>query len=785
MSLVKPLRGIGLVLFLLFMTALSVLVYLRRSGMPSRIDDHILEGLDAEVTVRFDQWAVPHVNAANDLDLFRAMGWLHANDRLTQMELGRRAIQGRLSELVGEPGVQSDVYFLTLRFPELADRLWQSASADSKRVLEAYAEGVNGWILERKRRVTPGLKMLGAIPDPWTPQDSLGFALLMAQDLSFWDQRPEEERFQWLRAFGADGLRDLLNDPNLHIPASTLALAEDQASAKDRPPEPIEEGDPASPGSNNWAIGGSRTATGKALLANDPHLGLFLPSIWYQIQLRGPGYEAAGMSLPGAPGVVIGRGPEVAWAFTNTMLDDHDVFFEQVNDQGQVRRDDQWVDVSEETLTLRLRGDEEHTFTRRGTDIGPLLDADPERGLPARSLAWTAQLPADPIQTLLRVPMAATPEDLEAAIEGYACPAQNLVAAFADGELMFTVLGRVPDRKLGDGRLPAPAWDSAYGWNGARPRSTNPTVVQPVDDMIVTANHDIRPAGYGLPLTAEFFSPFRADRIRQRLETKNDWQREDFARMQMDAVSLFALDLIAVAKAEAPFEGDAQSAFDLLSSWNGEMSLKGAPALFALFERELSKRIFQDEAEAAGLKRSVAHRDRVHRILHGKMDPRWLDDVSTDAVEDRKQILQASLAAAWRRASELWPGRSSRWDYGWLHSLRLNHRLDAVPLFGRWSRRGPYPVPGSSSTILALGHRWRDDGRQQITYGPSMRWIVDWSEPDKAWAVIPGGQSGHPSDSHYDDQVAMFLEGKLHEAPWSEERIDLLAVHELSLLPAR
>lgn len=816
MSLIKPVRGIALAAFFLFLAAASVLVYLRRSGMPARMGAHPVTGLDATVTVRWDEWGVPHVNADSQEDLARAMGWLHANDRMTQMELGRRAASGTLSEIVGEPAIEQDIYFHTLGFPEAAEKLWQSASEDSKKMLEAYAEGVNAWLLERKGRVTPGLKILGADPGPWTPQDSLRFALLMAQDLSFWNQRPEEERFQWLRAFGPEGVRDLLGDPDLHVPEAILELAgqkvehaaapsapvapsapgdltgltgltdkeqSDSANTEPNPEPTLLDGDPPSPGSNNWLIGGSRTESGKPLLANDPHLGLFLPSVWYQVQLRSPTYEAAGMTLPGTPGVVIGRGPAIAWAFTNTMLDDHDIFFEQVNDQGQVLRGESWQDVVEEKRSLLLRDGSRHAFTIRRTDIGPLLDADPKRGLPARSVAWTAHYPGDPIAALVNLARAETPEQAQAAIEGYVCPAQNLVAGFPNGDLLYTVLGRVPDRKRGDGRLPAPAWDPTYGWNGLRPRPTNPTMVNPEDDLIVTANHDIRPKGYALPLTAEFFAPFRADRIRESLLAKEKWDRQSFADLQLDAHSLFAVDLVEILKAEAPFEGDAQSAFETLSAWDGTMAPKGPAGLFALLSRELSAQIFADESTAAELEHSVSHRDRVHRVLRGDMSQSWLDNVKTEAVEDRHAILQSSLEKAWQTAEQHWSGRTSQWDYGWLHSLRLNHRLDAVPFYGGWTRRGPYPVAGSSTTILAFGSRWREDGRQHITYGPSMRWIVDWSEPDRAWAVLPGGQSGHPSDRHYDDQIRPYLDGELHVAPWSEEAIAEATKREMTLEP--
>ncbi|MCG8456328.1 MAG: penicillin acylase family protein [Holophagales bacterium] len=776
-------------------TAFTVL---QHSGRPRRSGDHQVPRMTAAVDVRFDARGVPHVTATSVEDLMRALGWLHANDRITQMELGRRAVAGRLSELLGEATLEADIYFRTLRFFEAADAGWRAASEDSRALLEAYAEGVNAWLEERGSDLPPALRVLGADPEPWTPRDSLAFALLMAQDLSFWDGRPEEYRFEWLRALGEDRLRQLLGDPDLHVPPEILDLAQGTSAVESRGPAPAEASTPepelagerAAPGSNNWAVGSSRTESGAPILANDPHLGLYLPSVWYQVQLRAPGYEAAGMTLPGTPGVVIGRGPSLAWAFTNVMLDDHDLFFERLDESGErVLRGDVWVSITTDTQTIRIRGGDSHTFVRRSTDIGPLLEADSERGLPARSLAWTALEPGDPLAALRGLPMAEDVEGVLETIAPFVCPAQNLVVAFADGRLLHTTLGRVPERRRGDGRLPAPAWDPSYGWNGLRPPESNPRVVDPAEDLLVTANHDIRPPGYDLPFVADFFAPFRHDRIRERLLTGERWAREDIADLQLDAVSLHALEVIGAALeaasqagAEGPPEGDAGRALEALRQWDGTMAETGASALFALFQRELMRAIFLDEQVAAGVERSFSHRDRLTRLIRGEMDAAWFDDVSTPEVEGRAEIFAGALASAWAAGEARWGRDVAACSYGALHPLSLEHRLESMPLFGDWASRGPFPVAGSATTILAFGGHWRGD-RIHIAYGPSMRFVMDWSDPDRAWMVLPGGQSGHPADRHYDDQIRPYLRGELFEAPWSESAIEAATVRRLRLVP--
>lgn len=783
MSLPKSARiAVLLVLAATLLLGAGLTVF-RRAGRPERQGEFQLAGLAGSAAVRFDAYGVPHIAAASEHDLAAALGWLHANDRMTQMELGRRAAQGRLSELMGERTVEIDIYFRTLRLAETAALLEKSASEPARRWLDAYASGVNAWLRARDGAFGPELRLLGADPEPWKPRDSLGFALLMARDLSFWDDFPEEERFAWLRAFGIGGVRELLVAPELasQPEIEALALAAGPPTGPRLSPEVV---DLAAPGSNNWVAGKSFTASGQAMLASDPHLGLRLPSVWYQAHLRSPDYEVAGMSLPGAPGIVIGRGSHIAWAFTNTQLDDHDLFLEQLDETGRkVRRGELFVDLVERQETIEVKDGKPRTITLRSTDRGPLFEADADRGLPARSLAWTGHLPADPLGALYGLSRAKTPEEALAAIEGFVCPAQNLVAAFADGSLLHTVIGGIPDRRRGDGRLPSPGWDPAYGWNGLRPRASNPMLVRPPEDLIVTANDDIRPPGYPLPLSADFMGPSRSGRIRELLLAKRDWRREEFAAIQQDDKALYAGWVIAALGRDAPYAGDAGRAYEALAGWDGRMATEGTSALYILAQRRLLIDIFGDEQGVHGLAKSVGDRATLLALLRGEISDRFADDLDTPAREGRREIAERSLGEAWREVVARFGEDPGGWDYGRLHSLTLRHPLDAAPVLGPYMRRGPFPVPGSAETVLAFGARWQRDGNQTVTYGPSMRWVVDWSQPEKAWAVLPGGQSGHPADRHYDDQIPLYLRGELKPAPWSEAAIEAATVTRLTLSP--
>lgn len=774
-----------LLVLLVLTLILTVGAYVLLSGgRPDRSGEHALAGLSASVDVRFDRWGVPAIRAASEEDLIAALGFIHANDRITQMELGRRAAFGRLSEILGEATVDLDVYFRTLRLRSTAEAMWRDVSPESRTWLEAYARGVNAWLTSRGDDLPPELRLLGVRPEPWREIDSIAFALLMARDLSFWNDRPEEQRYTWMRAFGTERMRHLLGDPDVHVPEAIAALARGEA-----PPEPeagaaAEEPSLDAPGSNNWALAPRRTRAGRAMVANDPHLPLRLPSVWFQVHLRSPTYEAAGMSLPGAPGIVLGRGEHVAWAFTNVMLDDHDVFFEILDDAGEnVRRGDDWSPIARESVTIEVKDGEPRELVLRTTDRGPLLDADDERELPARSLVWTAHFGGDPLLALRRLAISRTPDEALAAVETFVAPAQNLVAGFATGELLYTAIGHVPNRRRGDGRLPSPGWDPSYGWDGLRPRDTNPTVRDPEDGLLVTANADIVPPGYPLDLVADFYPGHRARRIRQVLGERTDWTFEGMATLQTDTVSLYADELLNTVSADiVGLSGEASKAWQHLALWDRSMAPRGPSALYALFQRELITSIFTDEAELAELNPFV-YRDALLRLVRGEIDEHYFDDVRTDAVETREEILAAALETAFREGNERWGRKVSRWDYGEMHSLVLRHPLDAAPILGALLRRGPFPVGGSATTPLAFGFRWQDD-RMAITYGPSMRFITDWSQPDVAFVALPGGQSGHLMDPHYDDRLDAYLGGRLHLSAYSEERIERLTVARLALEPA-
>ena len=777
---------------LLLIVAIGAFWWISRSGMPRRSGQAALAGLESPATARFNDWGVPHVTASTAVDLATAMGYLHANDRLVQLELGRRLTSGRLAEVVGPAALPSDRYFRSLGMPRHAAALLEAAPAESRAMLEAYARGVNAWLRERRSDLPPELRLLGIQPEPWEPIHSFYFQLQMAHELSFWQGRPEEYRYEWLRAYGRERLADLLGEPDLVIAESIAAMAEEWV------PPAVNAADGAphsdrllavgplfgSPGSNNWALGGSRTASGRPLVANDPHLPLSLPGFWYQVVLRAPDYEAAGMTLPGFPFVVIGRGEQLAWALTNVMLDDHDIFFERLSDDGsRVQRGDSWLPLETVEEHINVAGAETVTQTVRYSDIGVVFEADDERGLPARSMAWTGAMPADLPAAFLRLARSTSVDELVGHLDSYVAPAQNLVAADRANGLVYTAIGRVPARHGSDGRLPSPAWDVEYAWGGLLPQADNPTMLRPDADLIITANHDIRPgteASLTAPFTADFDTPHRAQRIRQLLERRDGWTADDMQSMQSDIYSQYALELVRLLRDD--YTGDASTAYEMLAAWDGSMAMNGAGALLLMLDRELTAATFGDEARAHGL-RPIGGRAELLRILQGDLSETWFDDVGTPELETRQDVAVGALERAWREAATRWGARPDDWNYADIHHLWLRNPVGTVPVIGAWFDRGPIPLPGSATTVAAFGGFWAD-GIQNVSYGPSMRWVADLDDPDRSLAVLPTGQSGHPADRHYDDQLAGYLAGALRPIHWSERAIAANTVSTLRLQPA-
>jgi penicillin amidase len=743
------------------------------SGRPWRGGEFDLGARDGPVTVRFDAWGVPHVQAGSEGDLARALGFLHANDRLFQMELGRRAAAGRLAEVFGAAALPVDVHLRTLDLAGVAAAMVDQASARARAWYEAYAEGVNAWLERRGPDLPPEFRLLAFDPEPWRPADSAAFALLMAYDLSG-PGRTEERRAQWLRAVGPERLRELLGLPDLQVPPGLVELVAPPSAAGD--PRPAGLGQ-----SNNWAVGASRSSSGHALLAGDPHLSLALPARFYLARLSAPGFEAFGATLPGTPAVVIGRSARSAWSLTTTGLDADDTTVEELDPAGaRVRRAEGWLAVERrpERFRVRFGGSVERSLGR--TDRGPLLEAEPGapglRGHP-RSLSWTALEGGDPLTLFLRLCDGAGPEQVLAAAAEYGAPAQNLLLAHADEGLLLTVVGRAPRRRGGDGRLPVPGWLPGYGFDGLEPQRSNPTTFAGDDGALWSANGDVRPEGYTGTFLADWAPPHRTRRIAAELEGAASFDLERLTALQRDLRSEFAAEfraaLAQLPRDDGSWSAEAQEALAALASWDGVVE-GGGGALFVLVLREGLAAVFADEWEL-GAAEGPEHRGPEYallRLLRGELSADWYDDRRTEEIEGREAQWDLALSRAWRAGrSSFGSDRVADWDLGRIQQLQLEHPLSGLPGLGALLGRGPLPIAGHSSTLWAVWASWRGEVLR-VHGGTALRLGADAGDPRATRHVQPGGQSGHPADAHYADQLSAWAAGELCAAPWDPPAVD-------------
>jgi penicillin amidase len=756
----------------------SVLAWALTRGMPQRSGSARLAGLEASVRIRFDRHGVPHVEAGSRSDLYAAVGWLHANDRLFQLELGRRSLRGRLAEAFGPALNRLDRQARELQLLEIAQRCLERLEPDSLAALEAYARGVNAWLDARKGDLPPDILAARVEIAPWTPLDSLGFQVLMARDLTY--RHLEWRRWSWLKALGPERCADLLGPPGLVVDPGVLELARTTPALSGA--IRLDE-QPAPGGSNAWAVAGARSRTGAPLLASDPHLALGLPSLWYQVALRAPGLEAAGMTLPGLPLVVIGQSEHLAWAFTNVEADLSDVWIERLDEREQaVARGADWEAVQLREERIPLRGDATRELLLRATSRGPLLDLD---GSTRVSQSWNLYETFDPIAPFLRLSSLERAADVPTAVAAFACPVQNMLVADRSGGLLQTILGRPPRRGPLDGRLPLAGWKPESRWLPDSDRPPAPVLADPPDGLLVSANEDARPMAQPPDVQADFATPHRARRLRSVLSERHDWTAAELSELQADTRDEYALEFVALLppRSERPA---AARALEALRAWDGTMAVRGPSALHALAAREVWLAIFRDEFAAQGLAPpEYPERDGlILRALRGELACDWFDDVSTPAVENRDDTLSAALERAWRAGERRWGSDVAAWSWGELHQLTLEHPLSKLPWVGGWFARGPFPLAGSGTCAGVATGAWDlEQDTQAVTHGASMRFVADLSDPDRSLALLPAGQSGHPFDRHFDDQVRDYLANRPHAVNWSERAISRASVSELALLP--
>ncbi|HEY7768746.1 penicillin acylase family protein [Longimicrobium sp.] len=758
--------------------------------------DGRLAGLEQPVEVWRDSLGVPHVWAQTDADLFRAMGYVHAQDRLFQMEMFRRVADGRLAEILGAQLVETDKFLRTVGMGHSAEESVRRLTPEQRRLMQAYADGVNAWIGNHPGPLPPEFVTLRFAPEPWTVRNSMSIAKIMAWDLADWEvglavqqaiDRVGEELGRELMPFYPDSALTIVGaDAQWRGKGGAAPAAAPKPAPRVSGPVPRVEAPPlalhllegvaAAHASNSWVIGGGRTRSGKPILANDMHLTLRAPAIWYLAALHGGGFNVTGMTLPGVPVVIAGHNDRVAWGYTNAMVDDVDFYVEQVDsaDATRYRTLDGWARFTVRRETIRVKGGDSVVHQVRGTRHGPVLsDVDERGGNRVMSMRWTAYEPSTEITALLEMNRARSASEFVQALRGFNNPHQNVVFADVEGRIGYWMGGRVPVRRGGDGVLPVAGWTDEGEWVRFLDFDEHPHVLDPADGFVVTANNRQAGADYPHHITSHWAEPYRAMRIRQMVEAGRGLTAADVLRQQMDVTDAFAVRHLPRAVQAAERAGLADAAREL-RGWNGEARVDSrAAALFYTWFEELRTRVGHDEFRGRSM---YFPRATLERILERGTSP-WVDDVTTRETETLDELAATAMRTAVQRVGE------QRW--GDLHQTSIDHPLGIVNVLDRALNLniGPFPNRGSFHTVNVSGYGSRQPPFRNA-YGASQRHVVDMADVDGSGGfVIPTGQSGNPLSDHYRDQNAMWREGRLWLIPLDRAQAEARVVSRIRLTP--
>lgn len=822
----KVVKGIGIifsVLVLLGLVAWGVWSWFSRQALPKTEGKVNVQGLQQPVEIVRDEYGVAHIYAQTAADLFFAQGYTHAQERFWQMEFQRRVASGRLSEIFGETTLSTDRYLRQFNFKGSTEQSYADLDPIVKSVVDAYTAGVNAYIRDRKpAQLGLEFALLGVqgnhFPiEEWTPIDSMIWSEMMVYNQS--DQMDIElDNIAQLAAVGQSLYADLhppyrgdrptilqaADVPGLTKTAASLpeglgaaeltylvSIGQNKNKDLALPAVLADLGFGSKGASNSFVVSGEKTEGGKPLLANDPHMAVSMPSLWYEVGLhcleKTPDcvYNLRGFSLPGVPGILIGHNDRIAWGLTNASFDAEDVFIEKVNpaNPNQYEVNGQWKDMDLRREEIEVYGQDKPVVinvrsTRNGvvgsdeiTDQEPFTYGDNGPQPYVLSYAWTALQPIRSIQAVLFVNRAQNWADFVDALQYFDAGKQNWLFADVDGNIGYVMPGKVPVRAKGDGTLPVPGWNDDYRWTGFIPYEKLPKVLNPKQGFIVTANNpQLREEQLPYLLGKDYDYGQRAGRITQLIEDNSaKFSIALMEKIQTDNLSLPALEFIPYLKNLAFNDPEVSEARDSLLTWDGQMVMDSPQAaLYAMFWKELVAGIFYDQMDEELLPLgSTATEDVVYHLMQ-KPDNDWWDDLATPDIKERRDaILKIAFESAHHQAVEQFGENLDTWDWGSLHTILFENASlgkSGISIIENLFNRGPFPVNGSESVVQKTC--WTPKEPYTVYCIPALRQVIDLGNLSNSQMIHSVGQSGHPVSPHYDDFIEAWRTFQYHPSNW-------------------
>lgn len=821
--------GILLILAVAIMGSFFVFVYWRyvQRPLPTHDGEFELACMDTPVEVLRDKHGVPHIYAESRADLFRAQGYVHAQDRLWQMEQNRRIARGTLAEVFGEAALDADRFSRIVGFWRAAELELESLDPEARLALEHYAEGVNAYIDSRPKNLAAEFNLLRIVPEPWSAIDSLGYGKIMAWTLSAnWDT--ELSRLRLAGELDPQTAAELEADYPAENPAILETMGEQferllatagllQNQYEEMQSWLGEQGAQISgmgQGSNSWVLAPTATDGARPLLANDPHLSVTMPAAWYENHLVCPDYHVSGVSLTGIPAVVIGHNEEIAWGVTNSFADVQDLYVERghAEDDTLFEFEGEWekAEVIEEAIYVRRQAQphiERVIVTRHGPLISRWLntynpaesDADPSvTSLTSAPIAlrWAGHECGANVLAGLKFNTATDWDSFNDALSHWSCPPQNFVYADKNGYIGYVMAGAVPKRENNPGTIPAPGWTGKHEWGGMIPFDELPRIFNPESGKIVTANNKMVGDDFPHFMGMDFYPGWRAARIEEMLSTKIRYNVRDMVEIQMDTGSKLAEQLkpwFAQGRSRDLYE---ETALVELRNWNHRMDADSVGALvyhnmlLHAIEMTFNSKIGQSKLGFTGTMPYEPifgntgflgkAETKLCDLLNNYTQSRWYTDTESGRERSREEFLQDLFEqTVTQMRNEL--GESLRlWQWGRHHQVKFVHPMGSVRLLRSFFNYGPYPIGGDFTTPLQTRHA------TELPLGlvkviPSYRQVYEVGNWDKAQTITATGQSGHPLSDQYRDQIEMWREGEFHLMPWSREAVEAEVVHRMVL----
>lgn len=806
------LARLGMALLLLLVLAGAGAAWRVTSPWPQTRGNLVVAGLEAPVRIVRDKWGVPQIYAENESDLLFAQGYLHAQDRLWQMDYFRRLGSGTLSEIIGGRILPTDRFLRTFGLRRHAERALKEVDAETLAMLEDYCAGVNAYIESHRSTLPLEYALVGApAPEPWTPVDVLTWGNVLSLQLAG-NYRLELLRGQLFAQIGEEETEQLMppRAPNTPLIIPDGASLEGAFEGADLTAlHEIDEwvGDPALPwGSNNWVVHGSRTESGTPMLANDPHLQLGSPATWYLVGLHGGRFDVVGFSFPGSPFVVVGHNAEIAWGITNVGPDVQDLYLQELNDETnptQYKWEGEWRDLELIEEEIRIKGAEPHTMTVRLTHQGPLITdilsasviATEQRDPPV-ALRWSLFEVGSVVASLKEMNMAQDWDTFREALRTWDIPGQNFVYADVAGNIGYQMTGKIPIRPDGhQGLVPVPGWTEEYEWQGYIPFDELPTTFNPPAGFIATANNKVVSDDYPYLISHDWWPGYRAQRITERLASDDSMTMEEMAALQMETYSIPAAAIRPTLLAIEPADERQAAALEEVKAWDLYMEPdRVGAALYQTWYSFLVQNTIRDELGEEIANRFLAgnyhrfgnsHIPMMVELVKEPTDP-WFDDQTTAAVEGRDEIAQRSLADALDWLTENYGSDMSQWTWGRIHTVTFSHAPlggSGIPPVERLANGPAVPVGGDTTTVNAASFRW--NAPFKVWHGTSMRYLVDVGAWDEARTVLTTGQSGQLLHPHYQDMVSLWQQGDTIPLPFTQDRVEENGSEVLTLTPQR